>query len=163
MPAKKRKSTRKRKTVAKTITEAASKEIPNQAEISIGMIGHVDHGKSTLTKALTGKFPDTHSEEIRRGISIRLGYAEVEFRSCPDCQAPEKYTTQKECPICGKETTLLRRVAFVDEIVSTGVCMGCRECFGLCPTGKLSRETDGVRFEGLTIKDFLSDRQSKSK
>jgi translation initiation factor 2 subunit 3 len=32
------------------------------------MIGHVDHGKSTLTQALTGKFPDTHSEEIRRGM-----------------------------------------------------------------------------------------------
>jgi translation initiation factor 2 subunit 3 len=33
------------------------------------MIGHVDHGKSTLTQALTGKFPDTHSEEIRNRIS----------------------------------------------------------------------------------------------
>jgi translation initiation factor 2 subunit 3 len=55
------------------------------------MIGHVDHGKSTLTQALTGKFPDTHSEEIRRGISIRLGYAETEFRECTDCDAPMKY------------------------------------------------------------------------
>lgn len=90
------------------------KDVPNQAEISLGMIGHVDHGKSTLTQALTGKFPDTHSEEIRRGISIRLGYAETEFRECPKCEAPTKYTTKKECPNCGKETVLLRRVAFVD-------------------------------------------------
>ncbi|MFX0123020.1 MAG: translation initiation factor IF-2 subunit gamma [Candidatus Hodarchaeota archaeon] len=89
-------------------------ERPKQAEISIGMIGHVDHGKSTLTEALTGKFPDTHSEEIRRGISIRLGYAETEFRECPECESPAKYTTQKTCPICSKKTILLRRVAFVD-------------------------------------------------
>ncbi len=39
-----------------------------QPEINIGMIGHVDHGKTSLTKALTGKWCDTHSEEIKRGI-----------------------------------------------------------------------------------------------
>ncbi|MFX0084148.1 MAG: translation initiation factor IF-2 subunit gamma [Candidatus Hodarchaeota archaeon] len=112
MPRKKRSTTPKKKT---TIAVAKSvKEVANQAEISIGMIGHVDHGKSTLTEALTGKFPDTHSEEIRRGISIRLGYAETEFRECPDCSSPEKYTTKKECSVCGKETILRRRVAFVD-------------------------------------------------
>jgi translation initiation factor 2 subunit 3 len=113
MPAKKRRSTAKgKKTTSKK--KKPKKEVANQAEISIGMIGHVDHGKSTLTEALTGKFPDTHSEEIRRGISIRLGYAETEFRECPDCTSPDKYTTQKKCPKCGKETILLRRVAFVD-------------------------------------------------
>lgn len=47
-----------------------------QAEINIGILGHVDHGKTTLTQALTGKWTDTHSEEIKRGISIRLGYAD---------------------------------------------------------------------------------------
>ncbi|MHA1214913.1 MAG: translation initiation factor IF-2 subunit gamma [Candidatus Hodarchaeales archaeon] len=113
MPARKRKTTRKKKTAP--IKEKTTEDVyPAQAEISIGMIGHVDHGKSTLTQALTGKFPDTHSEEIRRGISIRLGYAECEFRACPECSSPEKYTTQKKCPVCGKETDLLRRVAFVD-------------------------------------------------
>jgi translation initiation factor 2 subunit 3 len=50
-----------------------------QSEINIGMIGHVDHGKTSLTKALTGKWCDTHSEEMKRGISIRLGYADVVF------------------------------------------------------------------------------------
>jgi translation initiation factor 2 subunit 3 len=107
MPRKKKRSPAKKK-------EEIPTEKPKQAEISIGMIGHVDHGKSTLTEALTGKFPDTHSEEIRRGISIRLGYAEAEFRECPECEIPTKYTTKEECPICGNKTVLLRRVAFVD-------------------------------------------------
>ncbi|MFX1511945.1 MAG: translation initiation factor IF-2 subunit gamma [Promethearchaeota archaeon] len=85
-----------------------------QAEVNIGMIGHVDHGKSTLVEALTGRFPDTHSEELRRGISIRLGYASCEFRKCLSCEGIEAHTTKKKCPKCGSETELLRRVAFVD-------------------------------------------------
>lgn len=87
---------------------------PKQAEINIGMIGHVDHGKSTLVEAFTGKFPDTHSEELRRGISIRLGYGDVEFRKCSKCAPPEAYTTESVCTHCKGKTTLLRRVAFVD-------------------------------------------------
>ncbi len=37
--------------------------------------GHVDHGKSTLVRALTGSDPDRLAEERRRGLSIELGYA----------------------------------------------------------------------------------------
>ena len=33
------------------------------------MIGHVDHGKTTLTKSLSGKWADVHSEELKRGIN----------------------------------------------------------------------------------------------
>ena len=50
-----------------------------QPEINIGMVGHVDHGKTTLTQALTGKWTDQHSEELKRGISIKLGYADADF------------------------------------------------------------------------------------
>ncbi|MCX8163193.1 MAG: translation initiation factor IF-2 subunit gamma [Candidatus Micrarchaeota archaeon] len=50
-----------------------------QAQINIGLFGHVDHGKTSLTKALSGKWTDTHSEEIKRGITIRLGYSQVSF------------------------------------------------------------------------------------
>ncbi|MFX0090154.1 MAG: translation initiation factor IF-2 subunit gamma [Candidatus Hodarchaeota archaeon] len=92
----------------------SKKATGNQADLNIGLIGHVDHGKSTLVEALSGVFPDTHSEEIKKGISIRLGYAGCEFRKCPDCPEPEAYTTQKKCPKCGKESVLLRRVSFVD-------------------------------------------------
>ena len=53
-----------------------------------------------------------------------------------------------------------RRVVFFPEIAST-VCASCRECFSLCPTGKLPSETDGVCFDDLTLEDFLSTKQVK--
>ncbi len=49
-------------------------ELPIQATINLGLVGHVDHGKTTLTKLLSGKWTDTHSEEKKRGITIKLGY-----------------------------------------------------------------------------------------
>jgi translation initiation factor 2 subunit 3 len=85
-----------------------------QPVVNIGTIGHVDNGKSTLVQALTGKFPDDHSEELKRGISIRLGYADTEFRKCPKCPEPEAYTIEKACPKCGTPSEFLRRVSFVD-------------------------------------------------
>ncbi|RLI94832.1 MAG: translation initiation factor IF-2 subunit gamma [Candidatus Altiarchaeales archaeon] len=89
-------------------------KINRQPEINIGMIGHVDHGKTTLTKALTGVWTDRHSEEIKRGISIRLGYADCSFFRCKACDEPDCYCTQPTCPKCGSETEFLRRVSFVD-------------------------------------------------
>lgn len=85
---------------------------PKQAEINIGMIGHVDHGKSTLVQAFSGKFPDTHSEELRRGISIRLGYADCEFRRCKIAGGGYQYTTDLKCG--NKKSELVRRISFVD-------------------------------------------------
>ncbi|MBY9000235.1 MAG: translation initiation factor IF-2 subunit gamma [Candidatus Heimdallarchaeota archaeon] len=85
-----------------------------QPVVNIGTIGHVDNGKSTLVQALTGKFPDDHSEELKRGISIRLGYADTEFRKCPNCPEPEAFTVKKKCPSCGSPSEVIRRVSFVD-------------------------------------------------
>jgi len=57
------------------MVKAKSKKTAVQPEISIGLVGHVDHGKTTITQRLSGKWTDTHSEEIKKGITIRLGYA----------------------------------------------------------------------------------------
>jgi translation initiation factor 2 subunit 3 len=85
-----------------------------QSEVNIGLVGHVDHGKTTLTKALSGKWTDTHSEEIRRGISIRLGYADIDIYRCPKCGDLDSHTSQQKCPRCGGQAEFLRRVSFVD-------------------------------------------------
>ncbi len=86
--------------------------MPKQPEVNIGMVGHVDHGKTTLTKAITGKWTDTHSEEMRRGITIKLGYADAAFYKCKDVDEPLCYVSNKsKCP---DGADLLRVVSFVD-------------------------------------------------
>ncbi len=89
-------------------------KVEGQPEVNIGMIGHVDHGKTTLTKVISGEWTDRHSEEIKRGISIKLGYADASFYKCPDCKGTEAFSTKKKCPICGNKTEFLRTASFVD-------------------------------------------------
>jgi translation initiation factor 2 subunit 3 len=85
-----------------------------QAEVNIGLVGHVDHGKTTLTKSLSGVWTDKHSEEIKRGISIRLGYAEINIYKCDKCPEPDCFCTSDKCNKCGGKATFIRKVSFVD-------------------------------------------------
>ncbi len=80
-----------------------------QAEINLGLFGHVDHGKTTLTKAMTGKWTDTHSEEIKRGISIRLGYADA---SIYYSENTKKYSFEKDPK--NESQKEVKRISFID-------------------------------------------------
>jgi len=89
-----------------------ARKLPAQPEVNIGLVGHVDHGKTTLTQALSGVWTDTHSEERKRGISIKLGYADTAFYQDDQGQF---YATGKR-PDGGEdvESELKRVVSFVD-------------------------------------------------
>ncbi len=52
---------------------------PNTAHWIIGTAGHIDHGKTSLVKALTGEDTDRLKEEKERGISIDLGFAHLDL------------------------------------------------------------------------------------
>ncbi len=85
-----------------------------QPECNIGLTGHVDHGKTTLVAALSGVWAAHHSEELKRGITIKLGYADTVFRRCPKESPPEAYMTAKTCPAHDVPTEYVRKVSFVD-------------------------------------------------
>jgi translation initiation factor 2 subunit 3 len=88
--------------------------LPKQPEVNIGTIGHVDHGKTTLVQALTGVWASRHSEELKRGITIKLGYADMAIYECPTCEPPKNYSPKPVCPNCGSKATFVRAVSFVD-------------------------------------------------
>lgn len=76
------------------------KELPS---LNVGVVGHIDHGKTTLLSKLTGKFTDTHSEELKRGITIKLGYADaIIYKN-------KEYTIKEE-----KSSIPQRYISFID-------------------------------------------------
>jgi translation initiation factor 2 subunit 3 len=97
-----------------TLPDWYIKEYGYQPCVNIGTSGHVDHGKTTLVEAITGVWTSAHSEELRRGITIKIGYADAAFYKCPQCPPPVCYGTQPQCINCGGKSELLRVVSFVD-------------------------------------------------
>ncbi len=82
--------------------------------LNIGMVGHIDHGKTTLLSKLTGKFADTHSEELKRGITIKLGYADTIIEK----RTKKRYVSFVDCP--GHEmlmATMLSGAALIDAAI----------------------------------------------
>ncbi|MEN2974487.1 MAG: translation initiation factor IF-2 subunit gamma [Candidatus Caldarchaeales archaeon] len=90
------------------------KALPKQPEVNIGTLGHVDNGKSTIVQAITGVWPARHSEELKRGITIRIGYADAPIYRCPKCEEPFNYTVEEKCPRCGSATIFERSISFID-------------------------------------------------
>ncbi len=79
----------------------SKEDIESLESINIGMVGHVEHGKTTLLYKLTGKMTITHSEELKRGMTIKLGYADFIIK-----EKDSKFNTKEGKP--------LRYVSFVD-------------------------------------------------
>jgi len=80
----------------------------------------VDHGKTTLVEALTGVWTARYSEELKRGITLKLGYADTMILKCPSCPPPQAYYTSatappdRKCKYCGSELESVRKISFVD-------------------------------------------------
>ena len=87
--------------------------LPRQPEINIGTAGHVDHGKSTIVDTITGVWTSAHSEELRRGITIKVGYADTAFYKC-SCDSPSNFSTKEACDNCKHKGKLQRVISFVD-------------------------------------------------
>ncbi len=98
--------------------------------IVIGTAGHIDHGKSSLVQALTGKNPDRLPEEKRRGITIDLGFADLELGDVRvgfvDVPGHERFVKNMLAGVHGIDAVAL--VIAADE----GVMPQTREHFDIC-------------------------------
>ena len=94
--------------------------IKYQPIITIGVIGSVSNGKSTLVANITGTRTQKHSDEQTRNITIRLGYANAKIYKCNTCCPPSCYQStpsnimEHKCKICNELTTLITHVSFAD-------------------------------------------------
>lgn len=86
----------------------------------------MDTGKTTLVQAITGVWTSKHSDELKRGITIKLGYANFSVFKCSKCQ-PYNFVTTPKCS-CGSNAVFQRKISFVDspghEILMTTMLSG---------------------------------------
>lgn len=80
--------------------------------IIIGTAGHIDHGKTTLIKALTGRNTDRWEEEQRRGITIDLGFTYFDLKSggrvgIIDVPGHEKFINNMVAGVVGMDLVML--------------------------------------------------------
>ncbi|HZN55715.1 MAG TPA: selenocysteine-specific translation elongation factor [Candidatus Polarisedimenticolaceae bacterium] len=97
----------------------------------VGTAGHIDHGKSALVEALTGVHPDRLEEEQRRGITIELGFADLDLApdgvvAFVDVPGHERFVRHMVSGASGLDAVLL--VVAADE----GVMPQTREHLAIC-------------------------------
>lgn len=92
----------------------------NQPTINVGMIGSVSNGKSSVTEKITSIKTQKHSSEMKRNITIKLGYANAKIFKCPNCPAPQSYQHQPSsvmdanCGLCDGIMILEKHISITD-------------------------------------------------
>src|SRR5258708_4955780 len=127
--------------------------------IIIGTAGHIDHGKTSLVKALTGIDADRLEEEKRRGITIDLGFAHLELNDArvgnvrlgfSDVPGHERFVRNMLAGVGGIDLVLL--VIAADESIKPQT----REHFEICRLLSIPRGITVVTKSDLVDEDTLS-------
>ncbi len=119
-----------------------------------GTAGHIDHGKTSLVKALTGTDTDRLAEEKRRGITIDLGFAHLELNSSlrigfVDVPGHERFVKNMLAGVGGIDLALF--VVAADESVKPQT----REHFDICRLLQIPRGVIALTKSDLTDADML--------
>jgi selenocysteine-specific elongation factor len=140
--------------------------------VTVGTAGHIDHGKSTLVRALTGIDPDRLEEEKRRGITIDIGFAHLELPTPDggdrlrlgfvDVPGHERFVRNMLAGVGGIDLVIL--VVAADESIKPQT----REHFDICRMLNIRRgltvltkadlvDTDTLEVVRLEVEEFLRD------
>jgi selenocysteine-specific elongation factor len=126
--------------------------------VIVGTAGHIDHGKSALVRALTGTDPDRLEEEKRRGITIDIGFANLDLTSPAgepvrlgfvDVPGHERFVRNMLAGIGGIDLVLL--IIAADE----GIKPQTREHFDICRMLALQRGITVLTKSDLVDADTL--------
>jgi selenocysteine-specific elongation factor len=132
--------------------------------VIVGTAGHIDHGKSSLVEALTGTNPDRLEEEKRRGITLDLGFAFLDWEGVRlglvDVPGHERFVRNMLAGAGGIDLVLL--VIAADE----GIKPQTREHFEICrllgiPRGVIAitksdlADSDSLGLVRLEIEEFV--------
>jgi len=120
----------------------------------LGTAGHVDHGKTALVKALTGVDTDRLEEEKKRGITIVLGFAELELPGgvqvgIVDVPGHERFVNQMLAGVGGVDLVML--IIAADE----GIMPQTREHFDICRLLNIRRGLTVITKTDLVDGDWL--------
>src|ERR1700734_4477604 len=127
--------------------------MPDPKHIIVGTAGHIDHGKSSLIKALTGTDPDRLEEEKRRGITIDLGFAFLDLGEVRigfvDVPGHERFVRNMLAGVGGIDLVVL--VIAADESIKPQT----REHFDICRLLGVTRGIVALTKSDLVDADML--------
>lgn len=144
-----------------------NEQIPQDIPLILGTAGHIDHGKSSLVKVLTGVDPDRLAEEKNRGITIELGFGELILPSkrhlgVIDVPGHEKFVKQMIAGASGIDLGLLIIASDDGVMPQTKEHTQIMELLGInklvVALSKIDLvDSDWLELVKSDVKDFLSD------